>query len=66
MIEESYFEKQNSEGSFDIFSETIFKNNFKILQSNIKKKAMLHEEFWLELSGHRPGHFLFFSLIFRC
>lgn len=59
IIEEDIAESQNENGALDVVSELAYKNHFKSVQTNIEKMAMLHMEFWSQLSEDNPGSFFF-------
>ena len=63
IIEEDIAESQNENGALDVVSELAYKNHFKSVQTNIEKMAMLHMEFWSQLSEDNPGFFNFFIRI---
>lgn len=63
IIEEDITNNRNENSGIDGFSELLFKNNFKIMESNIEKIALLQLEFWSELIENHPGIFGLYLLI---
>ena len=56
IIEEDIAESQNENGALYVVSEMAFKNHFKSVETNIEKIALLHMEFWSQLSEDNPGN----------
>jgi len=55
LIEDEIAESQNEgQGGLDVVSEVSFQNNLRNLQANIEKSALLHMEFWSQLSEDNP------------
>ena len=55
IIEDEIAESQNNnQGSLDIVSEMAFNNHLKECQLNIERCALLHMEFWSQLSEDNP------------
>ena len=55
LIEDEVAEtKTENQGGLDLISETAFQNQFKVVQANIEKAALLHMEFWSQLSEESP------------
>ena len=52
-ITESHHDQQ-ADGGLDIGSETSFQNHLRMCQANIEKSALLHMEFWSQLSEDQP------------
>ena len=56
IIEDEIAESQNEgNGGLDVVSESVFQNHLRQCQVNIEKSAMLHMEFWSQLSEDNPG-----------
>mmetsp|Transcript_18943 Transcript_18943/g.16338 ORF Transcript_18943/g.16338 Transcript_18943/m.16338 type:complete len:244 (+) Transcript_18943:1339-2070(+) len=55
IIEDEIAESQNEgTGGLDVVSEIAFQNHLKSCQANIEKSALLHMEFWSQLSEENP------------
>ena len=55
IIEDEIAESQNEgQGGLDVVSEIAFQNLLRQLQANIEKSALLHMEFWSQLSEDNP------------
>ena len=55
IIEDEIAESQNEgQGGLDIISENAFNNHLRLCQANIEKSALLHMEFWSQLSEDNP------------
>lgn len=54
IIEDEIAESQNDGQGLDIVSEAAFQNSLRTLQANIEKSALLHMEFWSQLSEDNP------------
>lgn len=46
--------KDGQNQGLDLVSEIAYKNNFKLLSNFIEKSAVLHMEFWSQLSEDMP------------
>lgn len=55
ILEDEIAERQNDgQGGLDVVSEVAFQNHLRQLQANIEKSALLHMEFWSQLSEDNP------------
>ena len=55
LIEDEIAEsQQDGQGGLDVVSEVAFQNHLRQLQANIEKSALLHMEFWSQLSEDNP------------
>jgi len=55
IIEDEIAESQaEGQGGLDVVSESAFQNHMRQLQANIEKSALLHMEFWSQLSEDNP------------
>jgi hypothetical protein len=55
IIEDEIAESQaEGQGGLDVVSESAFQNHLRQLQANIEKSALLHMEFWSQLSEDNP------------
>ena len=56
IIEDEIAEVQNeqSKGGLDVVSELSFQGHLRMCQANIEKAALLHMEFWSQLSEDQP------------
>jgi len=55
IIEDEIAESQaEGHGGLDVVSESAFQNHLRQLQANIEKSALLHMEFWSQLSEDNP------------
>ncbi len=56
IIEDEIAQKQNEgTGSLDVVSEAAYQNLRRQFQASIEKSALLHMEFWSQLSEDNPG-----------
>ena len=55
IVEDEIAESQTEgQGGLDVVSEIAFQNHLRQLQANIEKSALLHMEFWSQLSEDNP------------